>query len=143
MDHLLKNSKPILFQKSDEKTGFSVVIEDDGLVCYAYLHDRDGDIISDVWLYNRCEAPIVPQWNDKENLPFANPAEFIRSDLRYKIPYSEAEFDVYWLHQAGSLTETHIVLNGLHIAILVPYLKPGFSLLAIKDGPLGLAMQPS
>ncbi|WP_375157246.1 hypothetical protein [Bradyrhizobium sp. RDT46] len=59
----------------------AVIIEDDGKVAYAYMLDRNGKICSDVWLYNRCPAPIEPEWHDAANLPFANPASLVNKKL--------------------------------------------------------------
>lgn len=37
---------------------YSVVIEDDDKVCYAYLYFNK-EIIGDVWLYNNVESPVT------------------------------------------------------------------------------------
>ena len=60
----------------NQKTGYSVIFDDDGRVAYAYLLAPDEHIVSDVWLYNRCESPLQPEWPDQEKIPFANPASY-------------------------------------------------------------------
>ena len=63
----------VKFTASDGKC--AIVIEDDGRVGYAYFLDSRGDICGDVWLYNRCPAPDVPEWHDPSGAPFANPSD--------------------------------------------------------------------
>jgi hypothetical protein len=46
--------------KHDE-SGSTIVIEDDGRVAYAYFYSPENEIVGDVWLYNRCRAPIATE----------------------------------------------------------------------------------
>jgi hypothetical protein len=52
-------------------SNYSVLIEDDGRVAYAYLMEY-GDVISDVWLYNHTQAIKVVDWNNQQ-MPYLNP----------------------------------------------------------------------
>ena len=53
---------------------YSVIIEDDGRVCYAYLYFKFS-VIGDVWMYNQSPSPIKTEWI-KDQMPFLNPIEF-------------------------------------------------------------------
>ncbi len=70
-------------QLHDERTGYSIIIEDDGKVAYAYLYDAEKRIVSDVWLYNRGENPATIDWSDRSKLPFQNPAGYV-SEIIFK-----------------------------------------------------------
>ena len=62
----------------DKCNEYSIVIDDDGRVCYAYLLSNK-KIIGDVWLYNKSQAPMHTDWNNKNEMPFLNPIEFVLS----------------------------------------------------------------
>jgi hypothetical protein len=51
------------------------MLEDDGHVSYAYLL-VDGDIVSDVWLYNVQEDPLDVDWSHQTELPLCNPKRY-------------------------------------------------------------------
>jgi hypothetical protein len=55
---------------------FSLIVEDDDRVAYAYLLHNE-EIVGDVWLYNGDPAPSDPQWGDPSGAPFLNPQEFV------------------------------------------------------------------
>lgn len=115
----------------DGKT--ALVIEDDGRVAYAYLVDAGGQICADVWLYNRCPTPTEPEWFDREKAPFANPVPFAARDLLdFTLPSSIADLSVTWERDGRAKIFIHRKLA----AILVDGAKPGWSVLANKDGPL-------
>jgi len=59
------------------KLDYSVVIEDDGKVAYAYLLNKD-EIVSDVWLYNQRQTPEQPEWTEKSRMPFLNPRNYAK-----------------------------------------------------------------
>jgi hypothetical protein len=63
----------------DLNIAYSVIIEDDGRVAYAYLM-KDENIIGDVWLYNQLDAPENTNWDHKK-MPFLNPIEFIAEGM--------------------------------------------------------------
>ena len=114
-------------------------MEDDGKVCYAYLIAEDGNICGDVWLYNRCHAPTEPEWHKRENAPFANPASFSRQSSDFCLPGSVQEISVEWI-EVDQLEVARICLSGTYFAKLMDGAKPGWSLLAAKDGPLAQAL---
>ena len=55
----------ILLQFRSPDPRYSVVIEDDGRVAYAYLL-HDDEIVGDVWLYNHGPAPAEPEWRSPD-----------------------------------------------------------------------------
>lgn len=63
-----------MFCDTDKR--YSVVVEDDGRVCYAYLL-LDGEIVADVWLYNSAETPNDIDRQSKGDLPFLNPSTYV------------------------------------------------------------------
>ena len=122
-----------VFSESD--SDYSVIIEDDGKVCYAYLLLKS-DIIGDVWLYNQAETPERVEWK-KENMPFLNPAEFIDSNYKTKPILGDKDVEVRFDFGGGtSLKQVKIHLRGRLLAIIKPDSKPGWSMSIIKDGPL-------
>lgn len=115
---------------------YSVIIEDDGRVCYVYLL-LESSIVSDVWLYNQYEAPSEPPWTSRENMPFLNPREYAidgscfdpirdEDDIEIEFSFSDLETPI----------EARIFINGSLAAMLKPGVKPGWSVNAKIDGPL-------
>ncbi|RUM06730.1 hypothetical protein [Rhizobium chutanense] len=127
-------------QLSNEGTGYSVIIEDDGAKAYAYLLDSAGVMVSDVWLYNRGPAPETVDWNDPSKLPFSNPAEFV-SDLDFKPIASASELSVQWKQSADRPVEAQLWVRGQLFAVLQHGIAPGRSRLAAKDGPLAKVLE--
>jgi hypothetical protein len=113
----------------------AVIIEDDGRVAYAYLLNGEGQIRGDVWLYNRCQTPADPEWHDRTNAPFANPATFVDEVRCFRAPDSIEDFFVKW-DEAGQSDVAEIYLFNECFAKLKDGAQPGWSLLAAKDGPL-------
>ncbi len=113
---------------------YSVVIEDDGRVAYAYLRCGE-EIVADVWLYNRCAAPQEPEWKDRSRLPFANPVGFSKENEIGPIR-SDADVNVQW--DDGT---ARVYLHGRLWAILRRGEKPGCCLLATKSGPLAKPLE--
>jgi hypothetical protein len=115
-----------------------LLIEDDGRVCYAYAYALDGDdqILGDVWLYNRCATPDAPEWDKPDDLPFANPREFVATDLDFQPPASPSDISVSWLPTAAGDFHVQVYIRDQLIARLGHGTKPGWSILAGKDGPL-------
>jgi hypothetical protein len=113
----------------------SLVIDDDGRVGYAYLLDAEGRISGDVWLYNRCPAPIEPEWSDRDKAPFANPEPYVNLRGMTSLPTSAEDFSVEWRDQ-GNTCAAMVFICGKLAAKLIGGAKPGWSALARKDGPL-------
>ena len=80
----------------DSQSGTSVVVEDDGRVCYAYFLSAAGEVLADVWLYNRCKTPAEPEWTDRERAPFANPSDFVLSAPGFELPETSADIRIMW-----------------------------------------------
>ncbi len=119
-----------------ENPDYSIVIDDDGVVAYAYLLFGN-TCIGDVWLYNQAEPPAVAEW-DKTQMPFLNPKEFITDDYTPPIT-NENEVDVIWVDE-GDLMKVNIFIRGEHVATALEGAKPGWSIFVKKDGPLAKKM---
>src|SRR5512135_2436100 len=129
------NSK-ILAKFTAPRGGCSLLFEDDGKVAYAYLLGSDGAIVSDVWLYNSGCTPDQPEWNDKDLIPFANPKNYTKA-----VPFAPAKQQtdilVKWNYAAtGHLQYAYIYVYDQLVGAVSPKTKPGFAVLASKDGPL-------
>jgi hypothetical protein len=117
----------------------AVMIEDDGRVAYAYLLDATEAICGDVWLYNRCPAPLEPEWGDRNRAPYANPTVYVDQTLTFFPPDTAADIVVEWSQLGRDLTASIFVMQAL-LAKIAPHSKPGWSRLAVKDGPLALKL---
>jgi hypothetical protein len=124
----------VRFPSADSK--FSLVIDDDGRVGYAYLLDADGRICGDVWLYNRCSAPVEAEWSEREKAPFANPESYVDPRGMYSLPTSADDFSVEWRDQGKGIFEARIYIHRTLAGKLVTGAKPGWSAFARRDGPL-------
>ncbi|WP_284196150.1 hypothetical protein [Chitinimonas prasina] len=118
----------------------SVVVDDDGRVAYAYLLDANGKICGDVWLYNRCAAPVDPEWTSPGNAPFANPMSYVRDVDGFEFPESGREISAEWMCRSDKYV-VKIFLHGKNIAMLEDGAKPGLAYLAKKDGPLAKVLE--
>ncbi len=117
----------------DFDNSYSIIIEDDGRVAYAYLL-KDEDIIADVWLYNHELAPAVANWEESD-VPFINATIFIKAEAYANPIQNENELDFKWA-LANEIIVVSIYINGILIACLKPGDFPGFSTMVVKDGPL-------
>jgi hypothetical protein len=116
---------------------YSVLIEDDGRVAYAYLLEY-GDVIGDVWLYNQDEAPRNSNWA-MQSTPYLNPIEYLSADAHISPIKNESEVRCEWTESPNdSLIEVGISIRGKFIASITSGSKPGWSVLVGKDGPLAL-----
>ncbi|HWZ35320.1 MAG TPA: hypothetical protein VNW51_04135 [Mucilaginibacter sp.] len=114
---------------------YSVLITDDGRVAYAYLYEGE-DIIGDVWLYNRQEAPAISFWLP-EDMPFLNPKEYLLKEANIKPIQHESDIRCEWTESKDDgLIEVGIYIRDKFIASAAAGSKPGWSVLVIKDGPL-------
>jgi hypothetical protein len=114
---------------------YSVLIEDDGRVAYAFLMEY-GDVIGDVWLYNQLPAPLDSNWVNQQ-VPYLNPAEYLGKDAFIAPLKNEREIRCEWLASTtdGSI-EVGIYIRNRFIAQITSGSKPGWSVLVVKDGPL-------
>jgi hypothetical protein len=124
---------------NDPESGYSVVLDDDGRVVYAYLRDAGNKIVGDVWLFNRIEAPSIPEWTSPERAPFANPADYVRHIDNLHVD-DLSDFEVSWGRSRDGSVQATIVLKGTRFAVLAEGSKPGWSILTAKDGPLARAL---
>lgn len=118
----------------------TLVIDDDGRVAYAYLIGAGGEICSDVWLYNRCDAPAAPEWTSPEKMPFANPINFVKNEFALLLPTNPDQFSVEWVIRGGK-SFARIFLRGELVAELTDGARPGWSSLAKKNGPLARILE--
>lgn len=128
-----------LLKFSQADSDFSVIIDDDGKVAYAYLLNGR-DIVGDVWLYNCGTAPKKPEWTDPTKAPFANPFSYIHPG-RFEPVTDDSDFDVQWSPVGKSpLTVRIFIRSELH-AQLTEGSKPGWCRLARRDGPIALILK--
>jgi hypothetical protein len=120
----------------DAASGWSVMIEDDGRVCYAYLISAEEQIVGDVWLCNRCDAPDKPEWTDRDKAPYANPERFSRPDTGFPLPDDESDISIQWSVDEAERRSADVLTDGLLIGRLREGEKPGRARAAAKDGPL-------
>lgn len=113
---------------------FSVIVEDDGRVAYAYLM-KHTTIVGDVWLYNQEKAPDQIDWNNKELTPFLNPKEYVGENIQ-PVRFSEEITPEWSLTKEKRLYFVSIIINNKLIAKLSEESKPGWSSLVVKNGPL-------
>jgi hypothetical protein len=114
---------------------YSLQINDDGRVAYAYLYEGE-DIIGDVWLYNQQEPPAISFWLE-EDRPFLNPKEYLLKEAKVKPIQKETDIRCEWTDsKEDGLIEVGIYLHDKFIAAAAAGSKPGWSVLVAKDGPL-------
>lgn len=127
-------------QLKDEARGYSVVVEDDGKVAYAYLLDPSHAIVGDVWLYNRGPTPKAVDRANRNLLPFANPLDFASATTVEPLQH-EADVLVQWKPASGQPLQAHLFIRKELFAVLKDGFAPGWSRLAAKDGPLALVLK--
>jgi hypothetical protein len=118
---------------------YRLTFEDDGRVAYAYLK-KAGDVVGDVWLYNRCLAPEAPEWSDRSKIPFANPRDFIGEDSRMLRDVKAENVQVDWEYE-GDSPVAYVYLFGDLYGVVGVGDKPGCARHATKDGPLAKVME--
>lgn len=123
----------ILIEFPGPDNGFSVVLDEECGVGYAYLR-REGKLTSHVWLYNRSGTPDFPEWGAYREPPYKNSRGYVR-DAALDPPNSEAEFSVVWSSSEEAVC-VDVLLRGQTIGRLLSTERVGWSLLAVKAGPL-------
>ena len=119
-----------------KNNSYSIIIEDDGRVAYAYLLEKES-IIGDVWLYNRATTPEETDWQNKADLPFLNPREYIRFSSKIEHLSEFSDVKIQWFDLGDNVEiSAKIFINEKMIAILKGGHKPGWSSMVKKDGPL-------
>lgn len=133
------NLNSLLHEYSSPDQAWSVVFDDNGQTGYAYLLAR-GQIVSDVWLYNRGPAPMEPPWKTRPNsAPYENPRDCV-SEAAVELPASSADIHVTWEQALDGSQKAVIVLRGQPIGILSSGTTPGWSRLATKESPVARVM---
>jgi hypothetical protein len=115
---------------------YAVTVNDDGRVAYAYLTFY-GDVVSDVWLYNRAPTPLGSFINTDENHPL-NPADYIKKDPMMMPIYEQSQIHCEWDESEDEVIEVYITLRRRFTAQLRHGAKPGWNVMVAKDGPLAL-----
>jgi len=124
---------------SPESDDFSVVIENDGKVCYTYLLKQE-QITADVWLFNNGETPVTVDWQDRTALPFKNPLEYI-AGWPMLIISNDSDVDVKWLYDDNQVfNRVGIFIDGRLAAVMKEHSTPGWSINAGIDNPLARAL---
>jgi hypothetical protein len=140
-DPMTNKQSRLLFKYSDKESRLLVVFEDDGRVAFAYLVEGD-KILADVWLYNHGRAPAKPEWRDVSKAPFKNSSKFAsRRSFRPVTDPKEVAIVWKWKDQQ-QLDLVEVYLRGKLHGVLIPSVKPGWSLLAVEDGPLAKVLHP-
>lgn len=129
----------MLLEYTHAETGCSLIIDDDGRVAYAYLREPEGEIIGDVWLYNRVPTPAVADWSNPLDAPFPNAATHAKA-LDQALPGSEDDLSVEWTVD-GELLLADVYLRGVLLARLSPGAAPGWNVLATQRGPCALPLE--
>lgn len=122
-------------------SGYSVVFDDDGRVVYAYLLNESEAIVGDVWLYNHCASPSEPEWKDPEKMPFANPVGFVKATEDFSPVKDISEVRVQWGSSDAGTVKANVFIHNELFATLVEGEKPGWSIMAAKNGPLAKVME--
>ena len=128
---IVGDSKGFSHEYSAPHYRHSVVVEDDGKVGYAYLIDESGRICADVWLYNRCPAPVKSNWENQEAVPFANPIAYIHNAPQFLLPDGSSDISVDW-----DSDKAKIMIGNQVIGVLIDGSRPGWAIQARNDGPL-------
>src|SRR5690349_6643253 len=123
-----------------EKIDWTVIVEDDDNVAYAYLL-RGRKIVADVWLYNRSSTPRVPPWRTGAKMPFRNSAEYV-AGLGVMDDVTPEAVTVSWKQDESDAGPcVTVCIHQQPVAWLVPSAKPGWSALVKQSGPLARMQQ--
>jgi len=133
----------IFVQVKCEDGRHSCVVEDNGRVAYAYLL-QERKVVGDLWLYNQAATPDDPEWKTPSPMPFLNAMAYVNFDSMQKPLVSQDEIRVDWeLGDNADAIEVRLFLRRTLYGILKPNAKPGWTIAALKDGPLARVMSPT
>ena len=115
---------------------YSLVIDEENSVCYAYLK-MHGVIVNHVWLYNRGESPNIAPWTQTGiDPPFKNSSEYIL-DLNFQAPKSEDDFSISILTEnEESFNHVDILIKGICFGRFMWNIKPGYAKLSKSENRL-------
>ena len=130
----------------DAESSFSVVLEDDDRVAYAYLVDRSVDeadppIVGDVWLYNVDPTPpdLESAFTDAgRGVPPLNASPHVR-DVEVTRLEDAAALAVRW-ETVDHRRYAEVQVDGALCARLCQGSRPGWSRLAASESPLALPL---
>jgi hypothetical protein len=88
----------------------SLVIEDEGKVCYAYLRYKK-ILRGDIWLYNQAGDPVNINFTNKNNFSFLNPQYYIKDDVRVQPLLSEDDVKINWVFTDEAMTNLSKLLE--------------------------------
>ncbi len=117
---------------------YTLTFEDNGKVAYAYLKENNS-IIGDVWLYNRCSTPDNPEWNDRDNMPFANSKDYMSEKGKIDRAVGVDDVLVDWEDEQGRPVAYIYLFEDLYGVVGVND-KPGYARFASKDNPIAKVM---
>jgi hypothetical protein len=119
-----------------QQRDYTVVIEDNGKVAYAYLIFNT-KIIGDLWLYNQDPSPLAASWGEPSATPFLNPLIYVDAERMATPILKDEDVSVKWEFGDGNdLLSLNIVLRGKLYGIMKPGSKPGWTVAAKADSPL-------
>jgi hypothetical protein len=100
----------------DSSRNIVVIIEDNGVVAYAYLVEKT-KIVSDVWLYNSGKTPLEIDFSNREFMPFQNPIAYTENRKRVLDSKILDEVQVFWeIDKSEKVVELHFH-NGLRVKL--------------------------
>ena len=132
----MKNKMAIETQFASPDDKFTLSIEDDGEVCYAYLFSG-AEIIGVVWLYNRVKTPSSFP-NRKRGLPLLN-IESAVLENGFEVPKSESDFEATFKVREG-VFECAIYCRKKLLAVVGEGDFPGWCMNAKEDCSLALKL---
>lgn len=116
----------------------SLTFEDNGKVAYAYLK-LENKCVGDIWLYNRCVTPEVPEWKDRNKMPFANSKDYMSEDGKMNRDVGIEDVLIDWEEEEQGLVAYIYLFEDLYGVVGVND-KPGYARFATKDNPLAKVM---
>lgn len=124
-----------LIIESDAGDGLTAaVFEDDGRVAYCYILE-DGQIKSDVWIYNRENSPDDADIRHQDaSTPPMNPRKYALAAER--LPERTDDVSIEWRIAKGMKPTAVVRVFGLTMAQVSAEAKPGYARLARIEGPL-------
>ena len=137
----LWNHKSLMLDFQSPCNDYILTFDQDDKVAYAYLKKRsDSAIVGKVWLYNRCATPQVPEWVDRDNIPFANCKGYMSENGRISLPVGTDDVRVDWENENGFPVAYIYIFQDLYGVVGVGD-HPGYARWATKDTPLARVME--
>ena len=126
------------YQIRDANSDFSLVVEADDRAAYGYLLERQ-DFVADVWLFN-CQPTPDQFIVFRDGRAPLNSKEFVSTE-----PFDPRlladQVSARWRYDGVRMVGVEIYLRERLHGFLKPGSKPGWCILAAKDGPVALALR--